>query len=448
MDEDMQLFLADWLKDSQNDVWNKSSANNPDVNEAIYSLIEEWKSNKELINILCLRLFGYYRAEATDSKIFTLQFLPSLIYSYLSAIAQGDRKDAGCLQTLLLAVYNLEAGGEAQNPKTHSFRVPNIAQPSLYHDTSALATSSLTETALKRLDPANRITVKFGPHPHLHSFNAENRLPALSALLRIYSHYLSMFSKSSLTETCMAFRRLVAQGYTRHSEGSPRIPLSSQLLVEMLQILYSLTMEDGDLGSAARQTLEAVQQRVEVELIAAPLLVSAALADSSHLSIKGVTGSPQLVSSSGGGTARAMWKSMITNASFRTKKLPDDITVAQVAEAEAAAVAAAASTVSLHHTPIPTTLGSITEENDEPIGLKQSFRLSELVKKKSKPKTVKSKANNGSIPPSEAGMNMQSHSADNNGTILNLTDRNSDGESKEETELRRRSNEFNGSTPV
>jgi hypothetical protein len=38
------------------------------------------------------------------------------------------------MQTLLLAIYNLEAGAEAQNPKVYSFRIPNIAQPSIYHD--------------------------------------------------------------------------------------------------------------------------------------------------------------------------------------------------------------------------------------------------------------------------------------------------------------------------
>ena len=70
-----------------------------------------------------------------------------------------------------------------------------------------LASSSLTESSLRRLDPANRIVVKFGPHPHLHSFNAENRLPALAALLRIYSHYLTMYSKISLKESCLAFSR-------------------------------------------------------------------------------------------------------------------------------------------------------------------------------------------------------------------------------------------------
>nr|SVE73435.1 EOG090X02H3 [Daphnia atkinsoni] len=452
MDEDMRLFISDWLKDGQNDAWNKSLSSNSDMIEAIFSLIEEWNRNKELFNILCIRLFGYYRESNMESKVFSLQFVPSLIYSYLSAIAQGDRKDAGSMQTFLLAIYNLEAGGEAQNPKTHSFRIPNIAQPSVYHDTSAIASSSLTESALKRLDPTNRVTVKFGPHPHLSSFNAENRLPAMAALLRIYSNYLSAYSKSTLSETCMAFRRLVAQGYTRNSEGSPRIPLSSNLLVEMLHLIYSLTMEDEDLVSAARQTLEAVQRRVEMELMAAPVLVSAAMADSSHLSIKGEHSSPQLMSSgANGGSARAMWKSMITNASFRTKKLPDDITIAQVAEAAAAAAAAAAATtptsaLSLNQSSIPVHLVSITEENDEPSGGgggKTSFRLSELVKKKSKPKPARNKPNNNGGVILE-GSSHHPHSADSNGVISNLSDRNSDCESKEEAELRRRSSEFNG----
>ncbi|XP_032792324.1 hyccin isoform X1 [Daphnia magna] len=474
MDEDMRIFITEWLKDGQNDVWNKSLSSNSDMIEAIFSLIEEWKSNKELFNILCIRLFGYYRESNMESKVFSLQFVPSLIYSYLSTIAQGERKDAGSMQTFLLAIYNLEAGGEAQNPKTHSFRIPNIAQPSIYHDTSAIASSSLTESALKRLDPTNRITVKFGPHPHLNSFNAENRLPAMAALLRIYSNYLSLYSKSTLSETCMAFRRLVAQGYTRNSEGSPRIPLSSNLLVEMLHLIYSLTplpitndtyirlhspsptplasMEDEDLANAARQTLEAVQRRVEMELMAAPILVSAAMADSSHLSIKGEHSSPQLMSSgANGGSARAMWKSMITNASFRTKKLPDDITIAQVAEAAAAAAAAAAantasSALPLNPSSIPVHLVSITEENDEPSGGgggKSSFRLSELVKKKSKPKPARNKPNNNGVVILD-GSSHHPHLTESNGIISNPSDRNSDCETKEEAELRRRSSEFNG----
>ena len=59
------------------------------------------------------------------------------------------------------------------------------------------------------------------------------------------------------------------------------------MLKYFLILFLNDSMEDGDLGGSARQTLEAVQQRVEVELVAAPLLVSAALSDSSRLSIKG-----------------------------------------------------------------------------------------------------------------------------------------------------------------
>ena len=146
-----------------------------------------------------------------------------------------------------------------------------------------------------------------------------------------------------------------------------------------------------------------------------------------------------------GGSARAMWKSMITNASFRTKKLPDDITVAQVAEAAAAAAAAAAATSassSQYQTSPAIHLGAITEENDEPNsggGVKSSFRLSELVKKKSKPKPARNKANNN------GGVIQDGHHvAESNGVITSTTDRNSDSEAKDEAELRRRSSEFNG----
>lgn len=163
--------------------------------------------------------------------------------------------------------------------------------------------------------------------------------------------------------------------------------------------------------------------------------------------------SPQLMSSgANGGSARAMWKSMITNASFRTKKLPDDITIAQVAEAAAAAAAAAAATTSTssalsqNQSSIPVHLVSITEENDEPSGGgggKTSFRLSELVKKKSKPKPARNKPNNNGGVILE-GSSHHPHLADSNGVFSNSSDRNSDCESKEEAELRRRSSEFNG----
>ena len=162
-------------------------------------------------------------------------------------------------------------------------------------------------------------------------------------------------------------------------------------------------------------------------------------------------GSPHLVSSGAVGStgARAMWKSMITNASFRTKKLPDDITVAQVVDTSLAPASSgpSSSTASSHNPAVPSTqLSSITEENDDSFGAgigKSSFRLSELVKKKSKPKASKSKITNNGTPAQDG-----SHPSDNGAATLNHSDWQSDGEGHEDVEMRGRNNEFNGPTQV
>nr|CAG4649999.1 EOG090X02H3 [Sida crystallina] len=457
----MQSFL-DHSTFGDNKSISENSSGNLEVIEAIYHLIEEWKSNTDLTEKLCIHLFGFYRSGDLDSKVFTLQFIPSLLFAYLNGIAQGDKKLVGCIQTLLLAIYNLEAGEEAQIPKTHSFRVPNLAQPSIYHEPLGLAPSALTESALKRLDPANRITVKFGPLPHLPNFNAENRLPAVAALLRIYLEHLNMYSSTSLAESCLSFTRLVAQGFTSQTEHSPRIPLSSQVLVEILRIIYSLTIEDGDLGTRAQQALEAVQNRVEVDLMPAPLLISSAIADAASLSIKGVSSTSQLVSTVSTAGARAQWKSMITNASFRTKKLPDDITVAHVPQPESTAqVSSSLLPVGGMTAPLPNSpaspsgrdaLGPISEENDEPTT--KSFRLpelSQLVKKKDKtkqPPELSSGKNKPVKQVKKSNNGISDHNgSDVNGVTIALNSsvdwNSSDGDSKDEMDPRRKSTEVN-----
>ena len=55
MDEDMRLFISEWLKDAQNDVWSKVLSCNTDMMEAIFSLIEDWKSNKDVKLKFCFK---------------------------------------------------------------------------------------------------------------------------------------------------------------------------------------------------------------------------------------------------------------------------------------------------------------------------------------------------------------------------------------------------------
>ena len=54
MDEDMQTALKEWLKEPLNEILGKSPSALPDIIEAIYGLIEEWKSNREVCHILSM----------------------------------------------------------------------------------------------------------------------------------------------------------------------------------------------------------------------------------------------------------------------------------------------------------------------------------------------------------------------------------------------------------
>nr|CAG4638305.1 EOG090X02H3 [Cyclestheria hislopi] len=197
-------------------------------------------------------------------------------------------------------------------------------------------------------------------------------------------------------------------------------------------------MEDGELATRALQTQEAVHRRAEVELLPAALLVTDASKDTSKSSIKGVSSTSQLVTSTGSNNARAMWKSMITNASFRTKKLPDDITVTQEAETEVGSASAPTSLVPL---------SSISEEADEPSA--KPFRLPELsslVRKREKSKSTDltklktkpaKKSANG-----VADLNGSGTSVTDNGSVVHVG---SDWNEEEaiEMELRRKSGESN-----
>ena len=219
-------------------------------------------------------------------------------------------------------------------------------------------------------------------------------------------------------------------------------------------------MEEGELALRAQQALQAVEQRAQLELAPAAMLMCSALSDSAKLSIKGVRSTSQLLSSttslsSANSTGpRAMWKSMITNASFRTKKLPEDITVAdgidheQSATAAAAAGAAAGPAGSTLQAP---PLTSITEENDEQptsgVG-KSSFRLSELghfAKKKDKvgakqPDSGKDRSAGGrnsvKLKKSSEPSKDWSHHGD---LSLPVTDSNGDADKEDVAEIKRRS---------
>lgn len=110
----------------------------------------------------------------------------------------------------------------------------------------------------------------------------------------------------------------------------PRIPLSSAFLVELVHAIY-FAMFNG-FGTVAIQTLEDIHNRACFEMYPELILITSAIRNSLHANPSGQPsdgpmGLSVALTPSTNTVTTAVSKSMITNASFRTKKLPDDIPI-------------------------------------------------------------------------------------------------------------------------
>ncbi|KAM3963468.1 PI4KA lipid kinase complex subunit hyccin isoform 1-T2 [Aphomia sociella] len=290
---------------------------------------------EQMLENVCTQLFSFYRSKEVELQRFTLQFVPTLVYSYLSSVAQGNKKNYRCIETLLIGLYNFEVVDESGKPKVVSFRLPSLAQPSIYHEPLSLGPQFLTENALRRWEECNTKLVSWGPFSQVEVINAQNRLKVMTALYFIYNRQLSLLPKLAFRHFCIAASRIVTQGFHKKIGGSanvqksiPRIPVSPNFLLEMIEGAYFAMFNE--FYTLALQAVKDVDQRAQYELFPDVMLVTSAVMNSLK---DNSTGQPCdgpmgiSVALSPATTTVTMSKSMITNASFRTKKLPDDIPI-------------------------------------------------------------------------------------------------------------------------
>ncbi|XP_026495085.2 hyccin [Vanessa tameamea] len=318
---------------------------NHEIATAIFNLLysedeNESQSNKkgdefdqQMLENVCIQLFSFYRSKEIELHRFTLQFVPTLIYRYLSSVAQGNTKSCRCIETLLIGLYNFEVVDENGKPKVVSFRLPSLAQASIYHEPLSLGSQFLTESALRRWEECNTKLVSWGPHSQVEVINAQNRLKVMAALFFIYNRHLSLLPKLALRHFCIASSRIVTQGFQKKSGAAvgrsiPRIPVSSNFLLEMIEGSYFAMFNE--FYTLAFQAVKDIDQRAEYELLPDVMLVTSAVINSLKNSPSGQPCDGPMgisVALSPATTTVTMSKSMITNASFRTKKLPDDIPI-------------------------------------------------------------------------------------------------------------------------
>ncbi|XP_012864435.1 PREDICTED: protein FAM126B isoform X2 [Dipodomys ordii] len=174
---------------------------------ALYKVIQD--SDNELLEPVCHQLFELYRSSEVRLKRFTLQFLPELMWVYLRLTVSRDRQSNGCIEALLLGIYNLEIADKDGNNKVLSFTIPSLSKPSIYHEPSTIGSMALTEGALCQHD---LIRVVYSDlHPQRETFTAQNRFEVLSFLMLCYNSAIVYMPASSYQSLCQMGSRYNGQ---------------------------------------------------------------------------------------------------------------------------------------------------------------------------------------------------------------------------------------------
>uniref|UniRef100_G3NSC4 Family with sequence similarity 126 member B n=1 Tax=Gasterosteus aculeatus aculeatus TaxID=481459 RepID=G3NSC4_GASAC len=234
-----------------------------------------------LLEPVCHQLFELYRSSEDRLRRFTLQFLPELVWVYLRVTASRDRQSNGCIEALLLGIYNLEIVDKDGNSRLLSFTIPSLSKPSIYHEPSTLGSMALTEGALCQHDLIR--VVYSGLHPQRETFTAQNRFEVLCFLMLCYNSAVVYMPLSSYQSVCRMSSRLCVCGFPRQQqklwrEPCNRVLLDPEFMVQMLTGVYhAIYNGEWEMG---REALEDILYRAQLELYSQPLLLGNAMKSS------------------------------------------------------------------------------------------------------------------------------------------------------------------------
>lgn len=356
-------WLAEYkaLSDSEVHTYANTLRHNDELVTSLYEVLEQ-RPGVEILDPICHQLFEFFRSKELELQRFTFEFIPTLTWLYLSMVTGTEKKNCGGLEAFFLGIYNLEIVYPDGKPKTMTYRIPSLAQPSVYHEPVNLSTLALTESALARYEKTEAETWTGNQHPQYETIHGQNRQEILSYVMQCYNADIASMSPQSHQSLCHTCSQIATTGFSRLTfpnadeidgnlissssstfqglyqksemkNGSlqtleTRIPVSSSLLIEMLSGVY-FTMFNGQ-SKLAVKAVEDIHHRATYELYADVLLVTNAIRNCLKYSPSGQPETAMgigIALSPAPSTTANISKSAITNASFRATKLPDDITV-------------------------------------------------------------------------------------------------------------------------
>ncbi|XP_061411240.1 hyccin 2-like [Lethenteron reissneri] len=291
--------------------------------------------NSELLEPVCHQLFEFVRSGEARLRHFALQFLPALISRYLAGSAPyGLRVQShGCVDALLLGLYNLEIVEADGNSKVLAFTIPTLAKPSLYHEPGSLGSMAMMEAVLSGRE-AVRVAYA-GPLPQREAFTAQNRFEVLSFLMLCYNAAIAHMPPSSHQALCHMCSRVCVSGFPRQKkrwrEHRTKISLSPEFIVDLLTgVYYSIYNGQWELGQEA---LDDVLYRAQLELYTEPLLVGNAMRSSLKNSTpETIHQGQQCIQVDVTPTFRRLSRGAVTSASIRRHRWRKDVLEEQSTE--------------------------------------------------------------------------------------------------------------------
>ncbi|XP_029937297.1 protein FAM126B isoform X1 [Myripristis murdjan] len=317
---------------------------------ALYRVIQD--PNNELLEPVCHQLFELYRSSEDRLRRFTLQFLPELVWVYLRVTASRDRQSNGCIEALLLGIYNLEIVDKDGNSKLLSFTIPSLSKPSVYHEPSSLGSMALTEGALCQHDLIR--VVYSGLHPQRETFTAQNRFEVLCFLMLCYNSAVVYMPLSSYQSVCRMSSRLCVCGFPRQQqklwrEPCNRVLLDPEFMVQMLTAVYhAIYNGEWEMG---REALEDILYRAQLELYSQPLLLGNAMKNSLPESAPDEPQGRKVLQVEVTPTVSRISISAITTASIRRHRWKREDCFDYSTDAELSLTVNAPSHAHQHHTP-------------------------------------------------------------------------------------------------
>ncbi|TRY68374.1 hypothetical protein TCAL_12213 [Tigriopus californicus] len=307
-------------------------ANNVEMQNALFSAVNDERilesGQSQLLTRLLTLLLAWHRTSGSPGAPVEKhapvcwQYVPPLVALYLIARQSVSlRAQAGrTIEASLLTLYHAELIDRAGEPTTSNVQIGSLAQSSLYHD------GARVEHASENL-PAGvpgGLTFKLPIHPALGSrVTALSRWLLIEGLYRVFNGVLADLSKVGVEQFARNTLRLLQRGggnpvAAAKDKGVVRVILNGPVLQEMLYGAY-FCIYNG-FQTLGTQMVEAIRQRGCA--MASPELL---LTVNAIRTLVLTSGPSQLPSATSITTPSQIAKNMITNASFRAKKMGDDI---------------------------------------------------------------------------------------------------------------------------